>query len=149
MSATVRALKAGGAAVLSGEQGADVVDVDGGGDATVWLPQPRPSGLLAVGWTATGDPSELRRGLADLPAIPSVIASQQIYSEKCSRRDLNPNIGAISPDRGNRAIKVTCAGPTRAAIRRRVRCAAGAGVAVPASAKKMYGRADETDAELG
>jgi hypothetical protein len=56
---------------------------------------------------------------------------------------LNTETGAISPDRGNHAIKVTRAGSARPPIRRRVRCAAGASVAVPASAK-LY----EPDAEL-
>ena len=61
----------------------------------------------------------------------------------CPRGDLNTETGAISPDRGNHAIKVTRAGSARPPIRRRVRCAAGASVAVPASAK-LY----EPDAEL-
>jgi len=60
---------------------------------------------------------------------------------------LNTETGEISPDRGNHAIKVTRGGPAQPPIRRRVRCAAGAGVAVPLSAM-LDGRADEPDAEL-
>jgi hypothetical protein len=49
-----------------------------------------------------------------------------------SEGDLNTETSAISPDRGNHAIKVTRAEPARLPIRRRVRCAVGSGVAVPA-----------------
>src|SRR6185437_4278229 len=56
--------------------------------------------------------------------------------------DLNTETGEISPDRGNHAIKVTRGGPAQPPIRRRVRCAAGAGVAVPAfgNAGRQSGR---------
>ena len=40
----------------------------------------------------------------------------------CPRGDLNTETGAISPDRGNHAIKVTRVGLTRPNDRRRVRC---------------------------
>jgi site-specific DNA recombinase len=39
----------------------------------------------------------------------------------CPRGDLNPHFGAISPDRGNHAIRVTRAGRTHPVIPRRVR----------------------------
>src|ERR1700759_1576558 len=39
----------------------------------------------------------------------------------CPRGDLNTDSGAISPDRGNHAIRVTCTGPASTVIQRRVR----------------------------
>jgi hypothetical protein len=72
--------------------------------------------------------SDLNSHACDLRHLPIYSAlEQEIAGQRhvvcgvCPRGDLNTETGAISPDRGNHAIRVTRAGRTHPVIPRRVR----------------------------
>jgi hypothetical protein len=96
--------------------------------------------MHALRHAATEDKAEIYAGLnlqltyhpEEKTVSTRAEVGQTCTKGSCPRGDLNTKTGAISPDRGDHAIKVTWSGPTRLPIRRRVRCAAGSGVAVPA-----------------